>query len=260
MTDTDIATNTSDTSWVLRAGDRGHDRYLSTGESASYIAGHPESILTRHSSFNFHEYQSGRAGFGRIRVFGEELFEGIGCGYNIHPHHNFVICAFVLGGKLTHVNSLLGGVDELTAGDYYAFSTGSGGKHAELSISGEDLHVIYVWMLPSQLLLPPTYQRDHFDRDTAPNEILELFGPGSGAKAIAADVRISRLFSDRAGEHTYTPLQADNGVYCFVVDGELGWSGGTLAAGDSVGFAHRGSETLTTSGVDTDVLIVETVL
>ena len=34
-------------SFILRAADRGHGRYLSTGPNASYIAGHPDAVLTR---------------------------------------------------------------------------------------------------------------------------------------------------------------------------------------------------------------------
>src|ERR1700733_3076688 len=139
-------------SFVLRDRERGHDLIRSDGSRASYIASHPDGFVTRASSFNFNSYQSGRPGFGPIRVFGDEVFSGSGCGYNMHPHHNFLIAAFVLQGELTHINTV-GNVDQLHQGDYYVFSAGSGGKHAELSISGEDMHAIYIWFLPNQLLL-----------------------------------------------------------------------------------------------------------
>jgi quercetin 2,3-dioxygenase len=123
-------------SFVLRAKERGHDLIRSDGTRSSYVAGHPDSFITRESSFNFHEYQSGRPGFGPMRVFGDEVFHGAGCGYNMHPHHNFAICAFVLEGELTHINTAEGGmVDRLRQGDYYMFSAGSGGKHCELSVT-----------------------------------------------------------------------------------------------------------------------------
>jgi hypothetical protein len=69
-------------SFVLVAVEHGYDKLLSTGPNASYVAGHPDAFITRYSSFNFHGYQSGRPGFGRIRVFGDEVFSGAGCGYN----------------------------------------------------------------------------------------------------------------------------------------------------------------------------------
>ncbi len=66
------------TCFVMRAEARGYNKLKSTGPHASYISGHPEAVLTRHSSFNFGPYQSGRAGFGRLRVFGDEVFSGPG--------------------------------------------------------------------------------------------------------------------------------------------------------------------------------------
>jgi hypothetical protein len=57
----------------------------------------------RRSSYNFHDYQSGRPGFGKIRVFGDVVFSGAGCSYNMHPHHNFLIAAFMLQDRLTHL-------------------------------------------------------------------------------------------------------------------------------------------------------------
>ena len=200
-------------SFVLRAADRGYGRYVSTGPTSSYISGHPESVLTRHSSFNFHEYQEGRAGFGRIRVFGEEIFCGLGCGYNMHPHHNFIICAFVLRGCLTHINTL-GKVDEVKAGDYYVFSAGSGGKHAELNIAGEDLRVIYIWFLPGKLLLPPSYRRTHFDAAASRNRLARLVGAPDGVLPIDQDVRVSRLVTDVAGTHVYRPRSGAHGTLC----------------------------------------------
>ena len=75
--------------FVMRAGERGYNKFLSTGESSSYIGGHPDAIVTRHSSFNFGPFQTGRGPFGRMRVFGDETFSGPGCGYNIHPHRHY---------------------------------------------------------------------------------------------------------------------------------------------------------------------------
>ena len=97
-------------SFIIRNAERGHDMIKSDGSRASYIAGHPDGFVTRASSFNFNQYQSGRPGFGPVRVFGDEIFHGAGCGYNMHPHHNFVICAFIFEGELTHINTAGGGM------------------------------------------------------------------------------------------------------------------------------------------------------
>lgn len=246
-------------SFILRAGERGHDRIKSTGENSSYVAGHPDTFITRESSFNFHQYQSGRPGFGKIRVFGDEVFNGPGCGYNMHAHHNFVICAFVLQGQLTHVNTV-GNVDQLHQGDYYVFSAGSGGKHAELSISDENMHAIYIWFLPGQLYLPPSYHRTHFDIGRRRNRMEQLVGDQDGALPIPQDVRVSRLISDQPGSYTYKPRTAAHGVYAFVLEGAARCADNQLGRRDSLGIWGTDSIAVDTTVDETDILLVETLM
>ncbi|MFO1205474.1 MAG: pirin family protein [Burkholderiales bacterium] len=246
-----------ETSFVMRADARGYNKFVSTGESSSYISGHPEAILTRHSSFNFGPYQSGRAGFGRLRVFGDEVFSGPGCGYNMHRHHNFIICAFVLQGELTHINTV-GNIDQLTAGDYYAFSAGSGGKHCEVNLKNADMHALYLWILPDQLLLPPSYRRNHFDALANRNRLVTLVGNADGALRISQDVTISRLSSDKETTLNYVPKSPLHGLYAFVLEGEVRCNHVALARRDSTGIWGAERIEFQTGVEEADLLLVET--
>ena len=247
--------------FVLRSHERGHNRISSEGSSASYVAGHPDSFVTRESSFNFHEYQGGRPGFGTMRVFGDETFHGVGCGYNMHPHHNFVICAFVVEGELTHINTVgTGAVDRLHQGDYYVFSAGSGGKHSELSISPEDMKVIYIWLLPDQLLLPPSYQAAHFDIRTRRGRIEQLVGDADGALPIPQDFRISRLVTDAGENYIYKPRSVTHGVFVFVLGGEVRIGETLLGRRDSAELRDLESIECRVSADASDVLFVETAM
>ncbi|HUC10538.1 MAG TPA: pirin family protein [Stellaceae bacterium] len=245
--------------FVLRASERGYDRLASTGPNASYVAGHPDAFITRHSSFNFHEYQSGRAGFGKIRVFGDEVFSRPGCGYNMHPHHNFLIAAFILKGSLTHINTM-GRIDVLGPGDYYLASFGSGGKHCELNLETEDMNAIYLWVVPDRLMLPPTYARSHFDADATRNRITTLIGNHQGALPIPQDLKVSRLVSDRAQTRIYLPTSPAHGVYTFVLEGKIGCDGATLERRDSIGIWDADRFTIETAAEAADVLFVETIM
>src|SRR5262245_13935651 len=109
--------------------------------------GYPDGAITRHSSFNFHEYQSGIPGFGVMKLFADALFTPNATVANMRPHHSRTIMAFVLECMLTPVNTI-GKIDELSADDYYVFSAGAGGKHSELNIGEGDMRAIYVWVLP----------------------------------------------------------------------------------------------------------------
>jgi quercetin 2,3-dioxygenase len=245
------------TSFVLRADERGFNKFLSTGDSESYIAGHPDATLTRHSSFNFGPYQTGLRGFGKLRVFGDETFSGAGCGYNIHPHHNFIICAFVLKGQLTHVNTV-GNIDQLSAGDFYAFSAGSGGKHCELNLRNEDANILYVWMLPDQLLLPPSYGRGRFDAVHERNRLVTLVGNADGAVRIPQGVRVSRLASDREQSFDHATSSREHGVYVFAIEGQAWVNDTALGRRDSCGVWDYERIKVRTGRDDTDLLVIET--
>src|SRR5260370_19150799 len=213
--------------FILRAGERGYSYLPAVGLNASYVAGHPDGVITRHSSFNFHESQSGIPGLGVMKVSGDETFTPNGTGYNMHPHHNFIIMAFVASGALTHINTI-GKIDELLANDYYVFSAGSGRKHSALNIGEADLQVIYVWVLPGQLLAPPSYRHGHFDRAAGANRITCLVGDEPGALPIGQTFRVSRLLSDGGKSHTYRPSKA-NRFYAFALEGEADIAGAPLA-------------------------------
>jgi quercetin 2,3-dioxygenase len=243
--------------FVLRADERGFSRLVSTGPNASYVAGHPDGVITRHSSFNFREYQSGIAGFGKVRVFGDEVFSPGGTGYNMHPHHNFVIAAFVLAGELTHVNTI-GKVDVLSAGDYYVFATGAGGKHAEINIGAENLNVLYVWALPDRLLAPPSYLRGTFDVRRSADRIVRLVGNESGALPSGSALKVSRLANGRAGTHVLR-LPPGHGVYVFVIEGAAEIAGTPLARRDSLAIGDEERIEISVRS-STDLLLIETPL
>ena len=82
-------------SFVIRNTDRGHDMITSDGTRRPILPVIPTASSRAHPASTSISIRAGRPGFGPIRVFGDEMFHGAGCGYNMHPHHNFVICAFV---------------------------------------------------------------------------------------------------------------------------------------------------------------------
>jgi len=259
--------------FILRSHERGYDKIMSqmlpSGAHAvpvhsTYLAGHPDASLIRHSSFNFHEYQNGIDGFGKIKVFGDEIFSPNGCGYNMHPHHNFIIMAFILQGTLTHINTAgkEGVVDMLKPGDYYIFSTGAGGKHSELNISpDESLHVIYVWLMPDKLYGTPSYLRSHFDPKTQPNKIVPLISnETSDALPVEQDFKVSRLASDNNKSYVYKPASKFHGMYFFVIEGALEIEKNNLEKRDSIGMHGFEEVNFHVKADKTDILILETIM
>ncbi|HEY0182541.1 MAG TPA: pirin family protein [Rhodopila sp.] len=247
-------------SFVLRAEQRGFNRIVSSGATASYVGGHPDAFVTRWSSFNFHDYQEGRPGFGRIRVFGDETFNSPGCSYSMHRHHNFIICAFVLAGKLMHLNTL-GNVEELRPGDFYVFSAGSGGFHEELNMQSEPMQALYLWMLPDRLLLPPSYGSARFDPAAGNNRITTLIGSSDDAAlSMPQDAKVSRLVSSTPGTYRYAMKSRAHGVYAFVIEGEMRCDAALLGRRDSKAVWDADEVVCQTGTGTTDVLFVETIM
>jgi quercetin 2,3-dioxygenase len=246
-------------SFVLRADERGYNKILSTGPTASYVGGHPHAFVTRFSCFNFHDYQDGRPGFGCIRVFGDEAFHSPGCSYSMHPHHNFIICAFVLEGRLTHLNTL-GKIDVLEPGDYYAFSAGSGGLHAELNMEAEPMRALYLWMMPDRLLAPPTYGRGRFDAQASLNRLTPLVGDAPDALPIPQDALVSRLVTDGERIEIYRPRSNGHGVYAFVIEGGMTCDGTELSRRDSKALWATEEFACHTGPGRSDILFVETAM
>ena len=177
----------------------------------------------------------------------------------MHPHHDFVICAFVLQGQLTHVNTV-GNLDQLSRGDFYVFSAGSGGKHSELNLRAENMNAIYIWFLPDQLYLPPTYHRAHFDAQSGRNQLVTLVGDAEGALPIPQDVRVLRFAGNLPSQKTYRLSSTRHGVYAFVIDGQATFNGTSLGKRDSA--AVWGAETVEFSvgSESSDILFVETIM
>ncbi len=154
----------------------------------------------------------------------------------------------------------MGNIDQLTPGDYYVFSAGSGGKHCEVNLKSDDMHAIYMWFLPDQLLLPPSYTRNRFDALANRNRLVTLVGNADGALRLSRDVTVSRLSSDTEVGFDYAPRSASHGVYVFVLEGEVHCNDATLACRDSSGIWGADRINLRTGPQESDLLIVETAL
>ena len=176
----------------------------------------------------------------------------------MHPHHNFTIMAFVLGGALTHINTI-GKIDELKRDDYYVFSAGSGGKHSELNIGEGDMHAIYVWVLPGRLLAPPSYRRGRFDRQANANRITCLVGDAPGALPIDQTFSVSRLAGDAGRTHRWQ-ASSELGLYAFMLEGRASVAGTTLERRDSIALEGEDEVEIAVAADATDILLVETKL
>jgi len=116
-----------------------------------------------------------------------------------------------------------------------------------------------VWVIPGMLLLPPTYQRAHFNASAARNKLTPLVGNDS-SMPITQDLKISRLDTDAAGTYEYKLASGNHGIYAFVVEGSMTCNGVSLGKRDSTGIWETDKVTFQTGAERSDILIVETIM
>jgi hypothetical protein len=117
--------------------------------------------------------------------------------------------------------------------------------------------VIYVWVLPAELLAPPSYRRSRFDRATGANRITGLVGDDADALPIGQAFKVSRLLSDANRRHTYRPSK-DRGFYAFVLEGEVEIAEAILTRRDSIALEGDSDIEIIARTDATDMLLVET--
>ena len=122
------------------------------------------------------------------------------------------------------------------------------------------MKAIYIWLLPDQLLTPPSYARSRYDPDAGKNRFTPLVGDAPGGLPIRQDCRISRLRTDRPGTHVYRPRSRNHGVYAFVLEGETACDGARLGRRDSQGVWGVDALTFEAGAEASDILIVETIM
>ena len=116
-------------------------------------------------------------------------------GFGTHGHRDMEIFTWMLGGELSHRDSL-GNGETIRPGEAQRMSAGTGVRHSEMNHGIEVAHLLQIWMLPSQAGLPPSYDQHTVD-DAELRGRLRLVGAPVGsaeaaqaAVALNADVRL----------------------------------------------------------------------
>lgn len=145
--------------------------------------------------FSFADYRSvDRMGFGKLRVFNDDIF-GAGGGFDTHSHDNMEIITIVLEGELRHKDSM-GHQSILYPGDVQTMSAGSGIEHSEFNNSNDsDLKLFQIWIKPKLMDIVPTYQQRNFSQELSSESFVTLVSPDGRDHSlpINQDAYISRF-------------------------------------------------------------------
>ena len=193
-------------------------------------------------SFSFASSQDPeKVHFGVLRVLNDDTIAG-GMGFGAHPHDNMEIITIPLSGQLEHKDSM-GNTGIISKGEVQVMSAGTGIQHSEKNKnSNEALKLLQIWLFPNKKNVEPRYDQKAFDLDTAKNNLLTIVSPMGEKEGL--NIHQNAWFSlgklDKDFTTTYQLKDKNNGVYAFVIDGDIIINGERLNRRDALGLTDAG--------------------
>ncbi len=183
-------------------------------------------------------YDPHKVHFGALRVLNDDYVAG-GMGFASHPHDNMEIVTLMMEGTLEHQDSM-GHRELLRAGEVQAMSAGTGIMHSERNASPtESLHLFQIWVFPKEKNTTPRYAQKSFAEqiDQAESGCTLLVSPDGalGSMEIGQDAWFSMVKMAEGSTFSYDLKKAGNGVYAFLVSGNVSIGGISLHHRDALG-------------------------
>ncbi|WP_420385181.1 pirin family protein [Roseivirga sp.] len=192
-------------------------------------------LKSRHTFSFAGYYNPERVHFGALRVLNDDqVAEGMGFG--THPHDNMEIVSIPLLGDLEHKDST-GRHKIIRQGDVQIMSAGRGISHSEYNHNkDEEVHFLQIWVFPKERDIEPRYEQKTYEAEDRMNKFQTVVSPeGGDALWINQDAYFSMANLDAGTSLNYKVNKPGNGVYLFVLNGELEAAGQTLNSRDAVG-------------------------
>lgn len=183
-------------------------------------------------------YDPSRVHYGALRVLNDDEVAP-GMGFGTHPHDNMEIITIPLEGHITHKDSM-GNHGTITTGEIQVMSAGTGVRHSEMNGSQQEkLRLLQIWLFPDKENVEPRYDQLKYPELTE-NKLTQILSPHSTDEGVwihqQAWFNLGKLTT--GGTIHYDLHKPDhNGVYVFVIDGEIEVSGQKLSARDGYGIS-----------------------
>jgi len=214
--------------------------------------------LDSHHTFSFAGYYDpARTHFGLLRVLNDDIVAG-GRGFGQHPHDNMEIISIPLRGSLEHGDNT-GGHGIIKSGEVQIMSAGSGITHSEKNASNTDeVNFLQVWVFPKEKNIQPRYDQKLFPAEERVNKLQTVVAPDktNGTLWINQDAWFSLGKLSKGFTTEYNINKNTNGVYFFVIEGDVTINGQKLNARDGFGVWDTESISIIADS-DAEVLLME---
>jgi quercetin 2,3-dioxygenase len=193
--------------------------------------------LDSYHTFSFAGYHDpARVHFGALRVLNDDTVAG-GMGFGAHPHDNMEIISIPTSGELEHKDNT-GNKQVISPGDVQVMSAGTGIQHAEKNKNTDkEVKFFQIWVFPDKKNVTPRYDQKNFPDADKHNKLLTVVSPlgsSDGGVQIHQDAWFSLGKLDKDFQTTYALKNKANGVYAFVIEGDVTINGEKLNRRDGL--------------------------
>ena len=216
--------------------------------------------LKSYHSFSFAGYQNPeRMNFGMLRVLNDDVVQPK-MGFGTHPHQNMEIISIPLKGALSHKDSM-DNKRAIEVGEVQVMSAGTGLTHSEFNDSKtNEVNFLQLWIIPEEMSVKPNYEQRQFSNENKKNQLQTVVAPKDklegDALPISQQAYIYRTALD-TGKSIDLKLKSDNnGIYVFVVEGEVDVEGNSLNKRDAIGVS-KVDEVSIKSNSNSELVIIE---
>ncbi len=193
--------------------------------------------LNSHHTFSFANYHNReRMNFGVLRVLNDDTVAA-GMGFGTHPHDNMEIISIPLEGDLEHKDSM-GNVAVIKEGDVQVLSAGSGITHSEYNKNKDkEVKFLQIWVFPKQKNVTPRYDQISIRDIAKENEFYQVLSPNKDDQGvwINQDAWFHLGNFSKGNSDEYKIKKDGNGIYAFILDGEVQINNEKLSKRDGMG-------------------------
>lgn len=215
-------------------------------------------LKARHTFSFANYYDPNRMHFGVLRVLNDDRIAP-GRGFGTHPHDNMEIITIPLSGTVEHKDSM-GNSGTITAGEVQVMSAGTGITHSEFNHRHDaELRLLQIWLFPDKRGVTPRYDQMRFDVKDRRNKLQQILSPDPDDPGvwIHQNAWFHMGAFDKGFKTDYTPKDKRNGVYAFVIKGDVTVNGTALNERDGLGIWDVDKLAIQADSQDAELLLME---
>lgn len=214
-------------------------------------------LHSRHTFSFAGYYDPERVHFGVLRVLNDDIVAP-GMGFGTHPHDNMEIISIPLEGDLEHRDSM-GNVSVIKHGDVQVMSAGTGITHSEYNKNNDKpVKFLQIWIFPDRRNVKPRYGQITLDIEDRHNKLQQVLSPNPDDAGVwicqNAWFHLGKF--DKGYSAEYKIKAEGNGVYAFILSGEVTLDGQELFARDGFGIRDIDKFTVTANS-EAEFLLME---